>query len=109
MAVLRSTVGAVLLAAILAGCASSSPERLSKEVRGLVHVGMNTEDATRSLATSGFHCSASYEVGFDGLMCARTRSNGPIAACVQRANLSLDVSRRTVVKIDVPPPACGGL
>jgi hypothetical protein len=109
MAALKGTVAAALLTAFLASCASNSPERLSKEVHRLVYVGMNTEDATRFLATSGFHCSASYSAGFDGLMCARTRANGPIAACVHRANLSLDASRRTVVKIDVPPPACGGL
>jgi hypothetical protein len=105
---LKWTLAAGLAAIFLAGCASNSPTRLAKEVRRLVQVGMSAEAANRLLASAGFVCSSSYERGFDGLMCARVRPHRLIASCVQRANLSLG-ARRTVVKVETPPPACAGL
>ena len=94
-------------ASMLFGCASNSQPRLDKEAHQLLRRGMEVTEAEGVMRNAHFSCGR-YTIGY-ARSCTRVRNYAIFATCVQRINIASATSGQTVSRIDVPPPACGGM
>lgn len=94
----------------LCGCAGMGPEdnrRFQAEVARQVSVGMSLGKATQRLADSGFSCDA--RSAAPAVTCTRDKDNILLYTCVQRANLTVDSGKGTVVVVEPMAIRCAGL
>lgn len=95
---------AFTIAAALAGCNTLTQEQLTREVDGLVQVGMPFAEATERLAAKGFACDA--KASAPETSCTRTRQS-LLPTCVDRVNMKRS-DARVVSSVEVAPMACTG-
>lgn len=97
----HAAVALTAIGAALSGCTSNSEEALTREVGGIVRVGMSRNLAKERLQSQGFNC-------FD-TECSRTRTYYLVSTCIQRIYLTLSDQKQVVSRIEVTKPSCAGL
>ena len=94
----------------LTGCAGMGPEdnrRLRLEVGEQLSQGMSFVTSIERMTKLGFSCDDTSAA--PAVTCTRYGGSGFIYSCLDRVNVTPDVARISVSRIEVEPIACAGL
>ena len=100
-------LAALLSPLLCVACVSNSQARVADEARQLVQPGMPLSSAVGRLNNAKFSCDDRLVAG--AVTCTRSRNYAILAGCLQRVDLIPVPGGSTVLRVEVPKPACTGM